>query len=197
MCLKLKKVNDKCLITQECSNELVCFKNKCIKYRSLDIGEDVSNIESNKYYVSQICKFGISYKGKCAGKLYNTNNTKNYNQLIECNIYDMCNYFIKYNQDNAIEVYDSEECQCGFNTHSKGYCPLSHLNNKNEELWEAYNESFIINRTKSNCHTLNRNCFIYYDEYINTITINHMKYKEADIDSKKAMSNMDYNIFFK
>ena len=149
LCKKQVFLGESCNSQYECRNNMACYKNKCIYYYSLAIGEYIDfNDKSIKDMKdkSELCLFSyIDPNTNECSKLEIQGQIDS--KLQECKSGDSCVY--KNHKGRLV----NRNCVCGYNKHGKGYCPFSH---DNEKDWYDYFYQIRINRN-NNCHTLNRN----------------------------------------
>lgn len=169
ICVEQKKEDQDCTKTEECQNNLLCYKGKCkdVLY-NFTAGTDVSGLENPELY----CEYGTVLNNKCV----EVKEKNSASEFKECDFGEDCQY-----ETTTGEEF-TKKCGCGFNSEGKGYCPKVHDYNKNK--WKEY---FKLKKESYNneCHSLNRyNCHTNKESEINKLKVElidaHLYYHSVD-----------------
>jgi hypothetical protein len=116
-CKSQKRENDECALTTECRNYLLCWQGKCqnVWY---SLPENTLITGQGDYNPAYYCKSGMATNGKC-DYMNTVDPVNNKTNLVDCFPGQKCNY-------TTINGQITRDCECGYNTEGKSYCPKGH-----------------------------------------------------------------------
>lgn len=167
ICKPQLKEGESCKTTYECQNNLLCYNHTCqdiLFSLTGSIMQDETDTAPKEYY----CKYGTADYSK--NICYEIHSESGSNQGSKGFEYQNCTYGTQCtyhrSDDKTKKIY--KQCECGFNSEGKAYCPLAH--DQDKEIWEKYFKA-LARKFNNNCHTLSRyNCFTSNEYAVNDIS---------------------------